>query len=107
MKLTTLLFKLATLVVIAAGATAGNANAADFSDSSSSRHVLHFAGSGEHTLEVRAITGHITVEAYDGPDVEVLVNRSVDAWGRSEREAAENAVKLETSDNSDRVRLVV
>jgi DUF4097 and DUF4098 domain-containing protein YvlB len=104
MKLTTLVFNLGSLIAFA-GATSA-AYAKDLSDTTSSRHTLHFAGSGEHTLEVRAVTGHITVEAYDGQDVEVLVDRTLDASGRSEREAAD-AVKLETSDNSDRVRLVV
>lgn len=105
MKLTTLVFNLGALVAFAAGATA--ANAKDLSDTSSSRHTLHFAGSGEHTLEVRAVTGHITVEAYDGQDVEVLVDRTVEAWSRGERETIDRDVQLETSDNSDRVRLVV
>ena len=105
MKLSTLVFNLGALVAFAAGASA--ANAKDLSDTESSRHTLHFAGSGEHTLEVRAVTGHITVEAYDGQDVEVIVDRTIDAKGSVAREAADNAVKLETSDNSDRVRLVV
>ena len=124
MKLSTLLVNLGALLAIAAGAgadadvalagaariprgDAGNAHAAALSGTSSSRHVLHFTGSGEHTLEVRAVTGNITVEAYDGDDVEVLVDRTVEASGRNDLEVADRAAKLETSDNSDRIRLVV
>lgn len=124
MKHSTLIVNLGALIAFAAGAGAdadvalagaasmqhgdgGNANAADLSDTSSSRHILHFTGSGEHTLEVRAVTGNITVEAYDGEDVEVLVDRTVEASNRSDREVADETAKLETSDNSDRVRLVV
>lgn len=105
MKLTTGLFKLSALAAIAAGAA--TAQAADLSDTTSSRYTLQFAGDGEHTLEVRAVTGNITVEAYDGTEVEVLVDRTLESWSRIDREAADREAKLETSDNSDRVRLVV
>lgn len=105
MKLTTLVFNLGALVAIATGT--GDAQATDRSNTQSSRYTLQFAGAGEHTLEVRAVTGQITVEAYDGTDVEVLVDRSIDTWSRSARETADREVKLETSDKADRVRLVV
>ena len=105
MKLMTRVFELGALIAIVGGAASANATA--LSDSSSSRHTLHFTGSGEHTLEVRAVTGHITIEAYDGQDVEVLVDRTVDASSQREREAADRDVKLETSDNADKVRLIV
>jgi hypothetical protein len=105
MKLNTRVLSLGALLTVAAGTSA--AHALDLSDTSSSRHTLHFAGSGEHTLEVRAITGQITIEAYDGKDVEVLVNRTIDARSRQDREAADREVKLETSDNADTIRLIV
>jgi hypothetical protein len=106
MKLSTQVFTLGALVAFAA-AGAGSAKAADLRDSTSNRYTLHFAGSGEHTLEVRTITGHITVEAYDGKDVEVLVDRTIDADSRMQREQADREVKLETSDNTDRIQLIV
>jgi hypothetical protein len=105
MKLTTRIFTLSALAAIAAGAT--GVKAADLSDTTSSHHVLHFAGTGEHTLEVRAVTGRITIEAYDGKDVEVLVDRTIDAESQREREAADREVKLEISDNADTIRLLV
>ena len=105
MKLTTQLFTLGALVAIAASAS--GAKATDLSDTTSSRHTLHFAGTGEHTLEVRTVTGRITIEAYDGKDVEVLVDRTIEAESQREREAADREVKLETSDNADTVRLRV
>src|SRR4051812_23807885 len=102
MKLTTRLFTLGALAAaIAAGAS--GAKATDLSDTTSSRHTLHFAGTGEHTLEVRAVTGRITIEAYDGKDVEVLVDRTIEADSQRERETADREAKLETSDNADTI----
>jgi hypothetical protein len=105
MKLSTRVFSLGALVAIAAAA--GDATAVDLSDTTSSRHTLHFAGDGAHTLEVRAFTGRITVEGYDGKDVEVLVDRSVDAYSQREREAADREVTLKTSDNAGTIQLIV
>jgi DUF4097 and DUF4098 domain-containing protein YvlB len=121
MKLSTRTLALGALIAIAAGtaSTATTAPAApaateapatsatDLNDTTSSRHTLHFAGTGEHTLEVRAVTGRITIEGYDGTDVEVLVDRSIEADSQYDREAADRDVKLQTSDNADRVRLMV
>ena len=107
MKLTTLVFNLGALFAAVAATGPDGARAADLSDTTSSRYTLQFAGSGEHTLEVRAVTGNITVEAYDGTDVEVLVDRSLESWSRSDREAADREAKLDTADKSDRIRLVV
>ena len=104
MKRSTQVLTLGALLAIAA---AGSASAADLNDTTSFQHTLHFVGSGEHTLEVRTITGHITVEAYDGKDVEVLVDRTIDADSRIERERADREVKLETTDNTDRIQLIV
>jgi hypothetical protein len=102
MKLSTQVFTLGALLAITAAA-----DAADLNGTTSSHHTLHFAGSGEHTLEVRAVTGRITIEGYDGTDVEVLVDRSIEADSQPDREAADREVKLQTSDNAERIQLLV
>ncbi len=99
------LFTLGALLSIVAGAV--SAHAFDLDEHSSSQQTLHFAGSGARSLEVRAITGAITVEAYDGTDVEVLINKTITAGTADDRAAAERDVKLDTTDNSDSVGLVV
>jgi hypothetical protein len=106
MKLSTRLFTLGALITAIAAVT-GDAKAVDLSNTTSSRQTLHFAGTGEHTLEVRAVTGRITVEAYDGKDVEVLVDRTVDAFSEREREAANRDVTLKTTDNAETIQLLV
>ena len=104
MKRSTQVLTLGALLAIAA---AGSGSAADLNDSTSFHHTLHFVGSGEHTLEVRAITGRITIEGYDGTDVEVLVDRSIEADSQPDREAADREATLQTSDNADRIQLLV
>jgi hypothetical protein len=86
---------------------AGGAEAQMHTEHSSSKQTLHFAGSGPHTLELRAITGAITVEAYDGDDVEMLVNKFVRAETEDDLHAAGSEVSLDTSDNADLVRVIV
>src|SRR5215467_3845368 len=98
--------KLITLGALVAFATAG-ASAQARTDQTSLHQTLHFAGSGAHTLEVRAVTGSITIEGYDGKDIEVLVNKTVTSETVDDRAAAEREVKLDTNDNSDRISLVV
>jgi hypothetical protein len=105
MKLTTFVVNAGALVALAAGVC--GANAQELSDKSSSQQTLHFAGNGVHTLEVRAITGSITIEGYDGQDVEVLVDRTITAETADDRAAAAREVKLDTTDDSETLRLVV
>ena len=102
MKPTTLGSSLWILAAWAAGATVQAAT-----EHSSSRQTLHFAGKGEHTLEVRTITGTITVEASDGPDVEMIVNKTLSADTEEELRAADSEVTLETADNDATVGAVV
>ena len=99
------LFTLGAMLSIAAGAA--SAQAFDLDQHSSSQQTLHFAGTGPRTLEVRAITGAITVEAYDGKDVEVVINKTVYGRSRQDLEEANREVKLDTSDNADKVSLTV
>jgi hypothetical protein len=100
------LFTLGALMAIAAGAA--GAHEFDFDQHSSSQQTLHFAaGSGPRTLEVRTMTGAITVEAYDGKDVEVVVNKTVYGHSREDIETANREIKLDTTDNGGAVSLIV
>jgi DUF4097 and DUF4098 domain-containing protein YvlB len=88
---------------------AGSASARDrgVSDQTSSRQTLHFAGPGPHTLEVRAINGSITVEAYDGRDVEMTVDKSIVADTDDDLRAAQRDVRLDVSDNAADIKAIV
>ena len=97
----TLLFACAAI-----GAT-GVVSAKEVTESSSTSHTLHFASGAPHTLEVRAITGAITVEAYDGNDVEMLVNKSVTADSDEDLRAARSEVMLDIEDNAGTVGAIV
>lgn len=99
------LITLSALVSIAAGAT--NAHALDLREHSSSQQTLHFEGSGTHTLEVRAISGAITVEAYDGKDVEVIINKTIYSDTPDDRERANREVTIDTTENAGTISLIV
>jgi hypothetical protein len=68
---------------------------------------MHFAGPGTHTLEVRAIEGNITVQAYDGADVEMIIDRSLSADDEAQMRAARRDVVLDTGGNSAIVHAIV
>src|SRR3569833_483596 len=106
------LFTLGALMAIAAGAAGAHDfdfdQRSSFDQRSTSQQTLHFAaGSSPRSLEVRTITGAITVEAYDGQDVEVIVNKTAYGRSRDEMETANRQVKLETTDNGGTVKLIV
>jgi hypothetical protein len=84
-----------------------NAPASDQTNHTSSKLTLHFTGSGPHTLEVRDIHGRIRVEAYDGQDVEMLVDKFVSADTEAEMRDAARDVTLDTKDNAASVGVVV
>jgi hypothetical protein len=86
---------------------AGAAGARGVTDESSTRQTLHFTGNAAHTLEVRNINGPITVEAYDGQDVEMVVNRFITADSESDLRAAQREVTLDQSDNAATVGVIV
>jgi hypothetical protein len=90
-----------------AGCLASAANASELTDHSSTKLTLHFAGPGTHTLEVRAIEGNINVEAYDGQDVEMIVDKSIRAESVDEMRAAKRDVVLDTGDNAASIRAIV
>jgi hypothetical protein len=76
------------------------ARAGELTEHVSQSRTLHFAGPGEHTLEVRDIEGDITVVAYDGPDVQMIVDKSLRADNAEEMRAAHRDVVLDTADNA-------
>lgn len=86
---------------------AGTAPAQERSEHSSMKQTLHFAGAGAHTLELRAITGSIKVEAYDARDVEMEVERTVTAASEEALRAADREVILNTSENAAVVSAIV
>ncbi len=81
--------------------------AEELAEHSSQKLTLHFAAGGDHTLEVRAVEGNITVQAYDGPDVEMTIEKSFTAPNEEEMRAAHRDVVLDTADNDATVRAVV
>ena len=86
---------------------ASMAQAQERTEHSAMKQTLHFAGAGPHTLELRATTGSIKVEAYDGRDVEMEVERSVSAATEDALRAADRDVILNTSENAAVVSAIV
>jgi DUF4097 and DUF4098 domain-containing protein YvlB len=82
-------------------------NASELTEHSSQKLTMHFAGSGDHTLEVRTIEGNITVEAYDGPDVEMTVDKSLSAQNEDEMRAAHRDVALDIGNNGATIHAIV
>jgi hypothetical protein len=75
-------------------------------EKTSIQQTLRFAGTGERTLEVRAIDGSITVAAHEGADVEMIVEKSVSADTDSGLVAAKE-VTLAFLDNAATVGAIV
>lgn len=97
-----------TALLCAAALVGANAAAAqERIEHSSMKQTLHFAGAGPHTLELRVLTGTIRVEAYDGHDVEMLIDKSVTADTEADLHDADREVILKTSDNAATVGAVV
>lgn len=95
------------LLCVGAVLGANTADAQGPTEHSSMKHTLHFAGAGPHTLELRAITGSIKVEAYEGRDVEMVVDRSVIADTQEELRDADREVILNIADNAATIGAVV
>jgi hypothetical protein len=96
----------ATFVCFAIGC-ANVAAARELTEHSSSQQTLQFAQAAGRTLDVRTIEGAITVEAYDGHDVEILVNKSISAETQDDLRAAEREVILDTSEDAKAMRAIV
>jgi DUF4097 and DUF4098 domain-containing protein YvlB len=83
------------------------ADAGELTEHSSQKLTMHFAGPGAHTLEVRTIEGNITVQAYDGADVEMTVDRSLSAENEADMRAAHRDVALDTADGAATIHAIV
>jgi hypothetical protein len=79
----------------------------DLTDHSTTQSTLHFTGNGPHTLEIRTITGRINVEAYDGSDVQMTVDKTISADTKEELEAAKRDVVLDVGNNAAAVGAIV
>jgi DUF4097 and DUF4098 domain-containing protein YvlB len=82
-------------------------NASELTEHTSQKLTMHFAGPGTHTLEVRTIEGNIKVEAYDGADVEMIVDKSLSAENEEEMRAAHRDVVLDIGDNAATIHAIV
>jgi hypothetical protein len=96
-----------SLLLWAALGCAGPAGAADVTEHSTTRQIYHLSAAGAHTLEVRAISGTITVQGYAGSDVEVQIDKTVTAATQEDVRAADHEVTLDTSADDSLVRAVV
>ena len=69
--------------------------------------TLHFRGPAPGRLEIRDATGAVSVEAYDGQDVEMVVEKTILADNKEDMLAAQREVQLETTDNASTVGAIV
>ena len=90
----------------AAGA-AGAVNAADVTEHSTTRQTYHLDPATAHRLEVRAISGMITVQGSPESDVEVLIDKTVTAETQQDLATANREVTLESSADESLVRAIV
>ena len=76
-------------------------------DESTISRTLHFGGSGQHVLDVRAIHGSIRVIGADRPDVQLDVQRLVQAATDDDLDAADDEVVLDIVDGEPRIKAIV
>jgi hypothetical protein len=76
-------------------------------DESAISRTLRFDGSGERTLDVRAIHGSIRVVGADRSDVQLDVRKTIRAESDTSLQAAERDVVLDTSDDAARLETIV
>jgi hypothetical protein len=69
--------------------------------------TLRFGGSGERTLDVRAVHGSIRVIGADGSDVQLEARKTVRAETDADLRAAERDVLLEIVDNAASIEAIV
>jgi hypothetical protein len=86
---------------------AASVHATGETDRSTRQLTLKFAGAGEHILDVRAINGSISVEAYDGSDVLMTVAESITAESEEALRIAKRDVVLDTADNASVIHAIV
>lgn len=88
-------------------ACAGAASATQLTDQTITRYTFHLFRNKPHTLEVRVITGTITVVAYPGPDIQMRVVKTITADTPEDLRAAKQDVALDTSLVSPSIRAIV
>jgi len=71
------------------------------------RRTLRFAGSGARTLDLRVITGSITVQGHDGGSVELVATRTTRADSEADAAAAGRNVTLDIADGGPTVSVIV
>ena len=76
-------------------------------DDSTISRTLHFGGSGQHVLDVRAIHGSIRVIGADRTDVQLDVQRVVRAATDDDLDAADDEVVLDIVDAEPRIEAIV
>jgi hypothetical protein len=98
--------RIALFVCVAIGC-ANVAAARELTERSSSQQMFRFSQTAGRTLDVRTIEGAITVEGYDGHDIEIVVNKAITAETQDDLRAAEREVTLDTSDDAQTMRAIV
>lgn len=97
-----------TVYAIAIGAAlCTGAAAGELSEHSTERMTLHFAATSAPRFELRDTTGSIAVEAYDGQEVQMTIEKTITAETQEDMLAARREVKLETADNASTVGAIV
>jgi len=76
-------------------------------DESTISRTLHFGGSGQHVLDVRAIHGSIRVIGADRTDVQLDVQRVVRAASDDDLDTADDDVVLDIVDGEPRIEAIV
>jgi hypothetical protein len=89
-----------TFAALAFAGFGAAAPAAPLTKSQTTQHTLHFAGAGPRVFDVRTIHGSIAIEAYDGNEVQITVNKTIEARSADELEAAQREVRLDLTDNA-------
>lgn len=96
-----------SLILCAALGCAGHPAAADVTARSTTRQTYPLKAAAAHMLEVRDLTGSITVEGYSGSDVQMVIDRTVTAATQEDVRAADREVTLDTSADDSHVRAIV
>jgi hypothetical protein len=101
---------LATITVTAAQGRFRARDAGRFpvSDESTTRRTLRFAaGAVDRVLDVRLLSGSMTVLGTSGADVEIELRRRVRLKTEADRPAAEQGVTVDFTDNASRIGFLV
>ncbi|MEO8062414.1 MAG: hypothetical protein ABI821_06680 [Pseudomonadota bacterium] len=93
----------AAAAAMALAGFATSVSAESLTKNETTHNILHFAGPGPRTLEIRTVHGDIDVEAYDGDVVEMTVTKSISARNTNDMEMALQEVRLDTADNAGTV----